>query len=188
MNVRAPPGGYFNINRRAKVTWKLKEENIQLNIKTEKSLRQACQRTTDSQNFRRLRGVAVPGSKDLASVDDTSSSRGVGWRLFVGPWCRLGKVGHSVGVCQSRCLQPDGDCWSLGICWRYFFNYPIRWDQSWRRSGIRGEGKKELTRGECLLMIFGPRLTSVGEVWSGPVLVYGIWSGSTSVEDVDAPT
>ena len=39
-----------------------------------------------------------------------------------------------------------------------------------------------------MLMIFGPRLTSVGEVWLGPVSVQDIWSGLMSVEDVDALT
>ena len=37
-------------------------------------------------------------------------------------------------------------------------------------------------------MIFGPRPTSVGEVWSGSVLVQYIWSGLASVEDFDEPT
>ena len=37
-------------------------------------------------------------------------------------------------------------------------------------------------------MIFGPRPTSVGEVWSGPVSVQDIWSELASVEEVDAPT
>ena len=36
-----------------------------------------------------------------------------------------------------------------------------------------------------MLEIFGPRPTSVGEVWSGPVSVQGILSVLTSVEDVD---
>ena len=34
-------------------------------------------------------------------------------------------------------------------------------------------------------MIFGPRLTSIREVWLGPVSVQDIWLGSTSVVDVD---
>ena len=51
-----------------------------------------------------------------------------------------------------------------------------------------GDGKKQLTRDQHLLEIFGPRPTSVVEAWSGPVSVQGIWSVSTSVEDVDAPT
>ena len=37
-------------------------------------------------------------------------------------------------------------------------------------------------------MIFGPRLTSVGEVWLGPVSVQDILSGLASFVDVDAPT
>ena len=37
-----------------------------------------------------------------------------------------------------------------------------------------------------MLKIFGLIPTSVGEVWSGPVLVQDIWFLSTSVDDVDA--
>ena len=48
--------------------------------------------------------------------------------------------------------------------------------------------KKELTQDKIMLMIFGPRPTSVGGVWSGTVWVQDIWSGSTSVEDLDALT
>ena len=39
-----------------------------------------------------------------------------------------------------------------------------------------------------LLEIFDLRPTYVGEVWFEPVLVQDIWSGLTSVEDVDALT
>ena len=37
------------------------------------------------------------------------------------------------------------------------------------------------------MKIFGPRPTSVVEVWLGPVLFQDICSGLTSVEDIDAP-
>ena len=39
-----------------------------------------------------------------------------------------------------------------------------------------------------MLNIFGLRPTSVGDFWSGPMVVQDIWSGLTSVENVDAPT
>ena len=47
--------------------------------------------------------------------------------------------------------------------------------------------EEKLIRDELLVIIFGPRPTSVGEFWSGPVSVQDIWSGLTSVEDVNAP-
>ena len=153
----------------------------------EKSLQRARLRTTDSEYFRRLWGVAAPGSKALALVDDNSSSRGVGWRRFMGPRCLLGKVGHSLGVWRERRLQPDEYRWRLDVCWRYLVEAPIGWDQSRRQSGSYGGGKKEFTRDERLLMIFGPRPTSVGEIWSGRVSIQDIWSGLKSVEDVDYP-
>ena len=124
-----------------------------------------------------LGGVMAPGSKALALVDNNSLSCGVGWRRFVGLRCLLGKVGHSIGVWQGRCLQPDGDCWSLNICWRYLFGDWIGWDWLQGRSGICGGRKKYLTRDQCQLMIFGPKPTSIREVWSGTVLVQDIWSG-----------
>ena len=37
-------------------------------------------------------------------------------------------------------------------------------------------------------MIFGPRPTSIGEVWSGMVLVHDILAGLVSVEDINALT
>ena len=40
-------------------------------------------------------GVAAMGSKALASVDNDSSSHGVGWGIFVGTMCLLSKVRHS---------------------------------------------------------------------------------------------
>ena len=128
------------------------------------------------------------GSKSLALVDNNSSSRGGGCRRFVGPRCLLGKVGHSLDVWQARCLQPDEDCWIPDVCWRYLVGSQIGWDQSRRRIGSCGGGKKQLTWDQRLLEIFIPRLTDFGEVWLGPVSVQGIWSGSTSVEDVNAPT
>ena len=134
-----------------------------------------------------VRDVTAPGSKYLAPVDNNSLSCSGGRRRFVGPRCLLGKVGHSIGVWRARCLQPDGYCWIPNVCWRYLARDRISWDRSRRRSGICGGGKKKLTRDQRLLDIFGPRPTSVGEVWLGTVLVQYIWSGSTSVEDVDAP-
>ena len=48
-------------------------------------------------------GVVALGLKSLASVDDEGLSCGGGWRRFMGPWCLLGKVGHSLGVWRARC-------------------------------------------------------------------------------------
>ena len=48
--------------------------------------------------------------------------------------------------------------------------------------GLR-RGEEKLTREQRLLDIFGSMPTSVGEVWSEPVLVQDIWSGLASVED-----
>ena len=154
----------------------------------EKSLQQAPRRTTNSEYFRRLWGVAAPGSKALATIDDNSLSRGVGWRQFVGPRCLLEKVGNSLGVWRARCSQPDGDQGSLDDCWRYLSEAPIRWDRSRHRSGSCGSGKKVLTRDQGLLVVFGPSPTSVGKVGSRPVSVQYIWLVSASVEEVDAPT
>ena len=81
-----------------------------------------------------------------------------------------------------RCSQPDGDRWSLDVCWRYLVEDQIGWDQSRRRSGSCGGGKKELTWDQRLLIIFGPSPTPLEEVWLGPVLVQNIWSGSTPVD------
>ena len=61
-------------------------------------------------------GVTAPGLKALASADKNLSSRGGDWRQFVGPQCLLGKAGHSLGVWQARCLQPDGDCQIPYVC------------------------------------------------------------------------
>ena len=47
--------------------------------------------------------------------------------------------------------------------------------------------EEKLTWDQRLLEILGLRPTSVGEVWSGPVLVQYVWSGLSSVEDFDAP-
>ena len=159
-----------------------------LTIKIEKSLQKMCQITTDSEYIRQFQGVAVPGSKSLVLVDNNLSSRGVGWRRFMGPRCLLGKVGYNLGVWQARCSQPDGDRWSLDFCWRYLVDSPIGWEQSRCRSGSYSGGKNELTQYKRLLMTFCPRPRSVEEVWSRPMLVQDIWSGLTSVEDVDAPT
>ena len=43
-------------------------------------------------------GVAAPGSKALASVDDIAESRGCSWGQFMGPRRLLGKVGRGLGV------------------------------------------------------------------------------------------
>ena len=147
----------------------------------EKSLRRVRRRTTNSEYFRRLQGVVAPGSKVLASFDSNSSSSGVGWRRFMGPRCLLGKVGYNLGVWQARCSQPYGYFWILDVCWKYLVKAPIQWDQSGLRSGSCGSRKEELTRDKRLLVIFGPRPTSIEGFWLGPVSVQDIRSGSTSV-------
>ena len=63
----------------------------------------------------------------------------------------------------------------------------IGWYQSWRRSGMCSGGKRLLTWDHHLLDIFGPKLTSVGEVWLGPVSIHDICSGLTLGEDVNSP-
>ena len=153
----------------------------------EKSIRRARWRSINSEYFRQLRGFTATGLKTLALVHNIQLSHGVGWIQFVGPLCLLSKVRHSLGVWRVRCSQPDGYCWSLDVCWKYLVEAPIGWDQSRRQSGSYGGGKKEFTRDERLLMIFGPRPTSVGEIWSGRVSIQDIWSGLKSVEDVDYP-
>ena len=87
-----------------------------------------------------------------------------------------------------RLSQPDGDCWGPGVYLRNVFGARIGWDRSQRLSGNCSNGKKELTRDQRMLEIFGSRPTPVGEVWLEPVLIQDICSVLTSVEDVDAPT
>ena len=130
----------------------------------------------------------APGSKSLASVDNNSLSRNSGWRQFLGPWCLLGKVGHSIRVWRAKCLQPYGNRWIPDVCWRYLVGARIGWDRSRRQIGRCDDGKKKLTWDQHLLEIFSPRPTYIVEIWSRIVLVQGIWSVSTSVEDIDAPT
>ena len=101
-----------------------------LTIKNEKSLQKVCQITTDSEYIRQLRGVVAPGYKSLVVVDNNLSSRGVGWRRFMGPWCLLGKVGHSLDVWQARCLKPYGDCCSPAVCLGHLVGARIGWDRS----------------------------------------------------------
>ena len=131
-------------------------------------------------------GVVALGLKSLASVDDEGLSCGGGWRRFMGPWCLLGKVGHSLGVWRARCSQPDGDRWIPAVYWRYLVWARVGWDRSQRRTGSCSSGKKQLTQDQRLLEIFGLRPTSVGDFWSGPMVVQDIWSGLTSVEYADA--
>ena len=159
-----------------------------LTIKIEKSLQKMCQITTDSEYIRQFQGVAVPGSKSLVLVDNNLSSRGVGWRRFMGLRFLLETFGNSLGIWRSRCSQPNGDRESLDVCWRYLVEAPIGWDQSRLRIRRCGGGKKELSWDQGLFIIFGPKPKSVREVWLGLVLVQDIWSILASVEDVDAPT
>ena len=55
-------------------------------------------------------GVMAPGSKALASVHNSSSSRGGGWRKLVGPRYLLEKDGHSSKVLATwrTSLDPQG--------------------------------------------------------------------------------
>ena len=106
----------------------------------------------------------------------------------MGPRCLMDKVRNSLGVWQARCSQPEKCRKSLDVCWSYLVKAPIGWYLSRLQIRSCGGEKKRLTRDQGLLMIFGPRPTSVGEVWSSLVSVQDIWSGSVSVEDVDAPT
>ena len=68
-------------------------------------------------------------------------------------------------------MEISGPSTYVGDIWSRLKSATIGWDRSRRRSGSCSGGKKELTRDQGMLMIFGPRPMSVGEVWSGPVLV-----------------
>ena len=134
----------------------------------EKSLRRARWRTTDSEYFRRLWGVVAPVLKALAWVEYNSSSCGVYCRLFVGPRYLLENVGNSLGVWQTRCLQPDGDWWSLDVCWRYLVEAPIGWKRLRPRSGSCGVQKK----------IIDPRWTPVDDIWPEADVCWGSLVGA----------
>ena len=100
-------------------------------------------------------GVTVLVPKSLTLVDNHSLSRGGGWRQFLVPRCLLGKVRQSPSVCQSRCLKPDEDCQSPGVCWRYLVGDRIGCDWPRSQSGSCCGRKKQLTQYQGLLEIFG---------------------------------
>ena len=122
-----------------------------------------------------FKGVTRPGSKALVSIDNKALICVGGWRRYLGPWCILGKVGHSLGVWRASCSQPDGYPWIPDVYWRYLVGARIGWYQSQRWTGSCGSRKKQLTRDQRLLDIFRLRPTSVGDFCSGPVLVQDIW-------------
>ena len=82
---------------------------------------------------------------------------------------------------------PVDDIWpEADVYWGSLVGAWIGWDRSRRWSGSCGGRKRLLNRDQRMLDIFGLRPMSVGEVWLVLVAAQDIWSGSTSVEDVDA--
>ena len=121
-----------------------------------------------------FRGVTALVPKSLALVENYSLSRGSSWRQFLLLLCLLGKVRQSPSVCQSRCLKPDEDRKSPGVCWRYLVGARIGCDWSRRQSGSCCGRKKQLTQYQGLLEIFGV----------GPKFLWEFWSRHMSVQDI----
>ena len=112
-----------------------------------------------------------------AAVGDNSWDRGVCWG-------KLGIVSESEERGACNLMDIVGASTSVGDIW---LGIGLGGTVHGARSRALGGGKKELTRDQCLLMIFGPILTSIGEFWLWPVTVQNIWLESTSVEDIDDP-